>query len=238
MIQLKSEYKQYFMEDVAPELILPRGFKNNRHWDTLFQMKEFREDFTLFYMGTAVYIKAIRKRNFVEMKLIAQLAKHSHQALVKKAEFRCGCCSPDLWKTVAKESAQGPLAVDVSQQNSHSSAPPHHHPSPAEDIIVKIEPSHMLTNGGEDDDNSGSRGNHHHHVTSTDGSIYSIVQQAAHGNHHPANSYVNGGGVHDNSASGASNTNDGFMLGLCPNSVLFFFFIFLLPFLHKFCGEI
>lgn len=94
MNQLKAEYKQFFMEEVAPELILPRGYKNNKHWDTLFQMKvflifttepgpainltlskhylkEFREDFTLFYMGTAVYIKAIRKRNFTEMKLIA-----------------------------------------------------------------------------------------------------------------------------------------------------------------------
>jgi hypothetical protein len=204
MNQLKSEYKQYFMEDVAPELILPRGFKNNKHWDTLFQMKEFREDFTLFYMGTAVYIKAIRKRNFVEMKLIAQLAKHSHLSLVKKAEFRCSCCSPEMWKTVARESAQGPCASVVEVMNVSQ---------PPEDICVKVEPSQMMTNGGGgDEDENNSRGTHH---VSSDGSIYSIVHQAAHGNQqqHPTNTYVNGGTIHEASA-GSNNTNDGFMLGL------------------------
>ncbi|XP_035705126.1 uncharacterized protein LOC110847577 isoform X2 [Folsomia candida] len=231
MNQLKAEYKQFFMEEVAPELILPRGYKNNKHWDTLFQMKEFREDFTLFYMGTAVYIKAIRKRNFTEMKLIASLAKHSHLTLVKSADFRCGCCPQDMWKQVAKETAQGPLNCSSTQQqsmmlidgggnqqqhNQHhnvSAGSQPHGTQSVEDIIVKIEPHQMMTNG-DDDESSSSRGasTTTHHTTS-DGSIYSIVQQAAHGNHHqPANNYVNGGSI-DAAGSSTSNTNDGFMLG-------------------------
>ncbi|XP_021950238.1 uncharacterized protein LOC110847577 isoform X4 [Folsomia candida] len=203
MNQLKAEYKQFFMEEVAPELILPRGYKNNKHWDTLFQMKEFREDFTLFYMGTAVYIKAIRKRNFTEMKLIASLAKHSHLTLVKSADFRCGCCPQDMWKQVAKETAQGPLNCSSTQQqsmmlidgggnqqqhNQHhnvSAGSQPHGTQSVEDIIVKIEPHQMMTNG-DDDESSSSRGasTTTHHTTS-DGSIYSIVQQAAHGGQLP-----------------------------------------------------
>lgn len=224
MNQLKSEYKQYFMEDVAPESILPRGYKNNKHWDTLFQMKEFREDFTLFYMGTAVYVKAIRKRNFAEMKLIAQLAKHSHLHKVRSAEFRCGCCPQEVWKTVAREAAQGPTANCNPSMVEVAQVPPHS----AEDIIVKIEPQQMLTNG---DDNS--RGAHQH--ATNDGGIYSLVQQATHGNHHPANSYVNGGSIHDPSGSSTSNTSDGFMLGVYFSFVPVLSILFLIIFRCTIC---
>lgn len=163
---------------------------------------------------------------------ILRLAKHSHLTLVKSADFRCGCCPQDMWKQVAKETAQGPLNCSSTQQqsmmlidgggnqqqhNQHhnvSAGSQPHGTQSVEDIIVKIEPHQMMTNG-DDDESSSSRGasTTTHHTTS-DGSIYSIVQQAAHGNHHqPANNYVNGGSI-DAAGSSTSNTNDGFMLGL------------------------
>jgi hypothetical protein len=129
--QLKSEYKQYFSEDIGPEAILPRGFKNSKHWDALFSLKEFKDDFTLFYMGTVVYVKAVRRRSVAEMKLIAQLAKHSHLDLARKAEYQCNCCTPDFWRNLARESSVAPTSdpvMDVvNQQHQQHMLNAQHH---------------------------------------------------------------------------------------------------------------
>lgn len=129
--------------------------------------------------------------------------------MAKKAEFQCGCCKPEFWKNIAKEAAIEPTSTATNSQELTQCQP--------EDIVVKIEPRNMMNNG----DDSSSTGDGMGIGGSGQEALYSLEQQG----NPQRSSFVNGNAVlnlnHDpTSGTNASNTNDGFMLGI----ILFMFY--------------